>query len=221
MKIKASAGLLLCCALTSAITVQPSAVLFENEQVKVIRAYETPHVKGKFHSHARNRVLIYLQSGRQRFEYQDGRAPEVFDWKAGEVKWSDADGMHSPETISDQPFNIVEIELKTTGTGKPIDSKLDPLKIDPEHYKLELENNQVRVFRAHLEPHVSGPLHEHSLNRVMVFLTDQDFRSTDSNGKVELIKHQAGDAIWRTSLIHTEENVSDQPFEVIAVEIKN
>src|SRR4051812_27475467 len=91
---------------------EPSAKLFENDQVNVVRALEKPHVKGKFHEHKTNRVMIYLQSGSQRFEYQDGKKPERFDWKAGQVKWSPASGMHAPETVTDGPFNIIEIELK-------------------------------------------------------------------------------------------------------------
>ena len=36
----------------------------------------------------------------------------------------------------DDDFNIIEIELKTPGTGEPINASLDPLKVDPGHYKL-------------------------------------------------------------------------------------
>jgi hypothetical protein len=222
MKIKLNAAVLACCGmLSAAISTEPSATLFENDQVKVIRALEKPHVKGKFHEHTRNRVMIYLQAGRQRFEYQDGRQPEMFDWKEGQVQWSPAGGMHSPEVVTDNPFNIIEIELKTSGTGKPIVSDLDPVKINPTHYKVEFENPQVRVLRAKIEPHGVTPMHEHSLNRVTVFLTDQDFRVKDSTGKVDIVKHKAGDAVWGTPITHTEENLSDQPFEVIAVELKN
>jgi hypothetical protein len=220
MKLKLNAGVLICCTMLGAISVEPSAPLFENDQVKVVRALERAHVKGKFHEHTRKRVMIYLQSGRQRFEYQDGRQPQVFEFQAGEVKWSEPDGMHSPEVISNGDFNIIEIELKTAGTGKTIASDLDPAKIDPKHYKVEFENAQVRVLRAKVEGHGVTPMHEHSLNRVTVFLTDQDFRVKDSRGKVDLVKHKAGDAIWGTPTTHTEENLSDQPFEVLAVELK-
>jgi uncharacterized RmlC-like cupin family protein/quercetin dioxygenase-like cupin family protein len=221
MKIKVSAAVLICCAILGAITVEPSATLLENEQVKVIRALEKPHVKGKFHAHAQNRVLIYLQPGRQRFEYQDGRQAEVFDWKAGEVKWSPANGMHSPEVLSDGAFNIVEIELKTPGTEKAISSNLDPIKIDPKHYKLEFENAQVRVLRVKIEAHGTAPMHEHSLNRVTVFLTDQEFRVKDTHGKNEIMKHRAGEAVWGTPTTHTETNLSNHPFEVVAIELKS
>jgi quercetin dioxygenase-like cupin family protein len=221
MKIKVSAGVLICCTALAAITVEPQGTLFENDQVKVVRALEKPHVKGKFHEHKLNRVLIYLQAGRQRFEYQDGRPPEVFDWKAGEVKWSAADGMHSPEVISNDAFNIIEIELKKPGTGRAITSTRDPVKIDSKHYKVEFENSQVRVLRVNIEAHGIAPMHQHSLNRVTVFLTDQDFRVTDSHGKVETMRHKAGAAVWGIPTTHKEENLSDHPFEVLAIELKS
>ncbi|HEX4228626.1 MAG TPA: hypothetical protein VHZ07_08140 [Bryobacteraceae bacterium] len=219
--MKSYVAVLIFCTSLGAITIEPSGTLFENDQVKVVRALERAHVKGKFHEHTQNRVMIYLQSGRQRFEYQDGRQPAVFDWKAGEVKWSPADGMHSPEVISNNPFNIIEILLKTPATGKVIASNLDPLKLDPKHYKLEFENAQVRVLRARIEGHGVTPMHQHSLNRVTVFLTDQDFRVTDGLGKVSVVKHKAGDVVWGTPTTHREENLSDHPFEVIAVELKS
>ena len=205
----------------AAIAVAPSATLFENDQVKTVMALEKPHVKGKFHDHKLNRVMIYLQSGRQRFEYQDGRKPAVFDYQAGEVKWSAAEGMHSPEVVSNEPFNIVEVELKKPGAGKRITSALDPVKLDPKRYKVELENDQVRVIRAHMGPHESVPMHAHTLNRVTVFLTDQNMRSIDPDGTTAVTKHKAGEVIWGAPHTHKEENLNDQPFEVLVVEIKD
>jgi quercetin dioxygenase-like cupin family protein len=221
MRIPVHAALLICCATLGAIPVEPSATLFENDQVKVLRAFEKPYVEAKFHEHKLNRVMIYLQSGQQRFEYQDGRPSEVFDWKAGEVKWSPADGMHAPEVISHDAFNIVEVELKKPGTGKAIPGRLDPVKTDPKHYKVEFENAQVRVIRAKIEAHGIAPMHQHSLYRITVFLTDQEFRIQDSNGKVEMMKHKAGDVVWGTPTTHREENLSNHPFEVVAIELKN
>jgi quercetin dioxygenase-like cupin family protein len=221
MKIKVNIALLFGCAALAAMTVEPSATLFENDQVKVLRALEKPHVKGKFHEHKLNRVMIYLQSGQQRFEYQDGRKPAVFNWKADEVQWSPADGMHSPEVLSNDAFNIIEVELKQSGAGKAITGRLDPLTVDRKHYKLEFENAQVRVIRVKIEAHGTAPMHQHSLNRTTVFLTDQEFRVKDATGKVEMVKHKAGEAVWGTPITHTEENLSDHPFEAVSIEIKN
>jgi beta-alanine degradation protein BauB len=219
MKITLLPALLLLGAAMAPIPTAPSAPLLENDEVKVVRAFEKYQVVGKFHQHDMNRVMVYLQSGRQRFEYQDGRQPEVFDWKAGQVVWSPPSGMHSPQVL-DHDFDIIEVELKTPGTGKAITGNLDPLKVDPGHYKLEFENPQVRVLRVGIEPHGVTPMHVHPTDRVTVFLTDQNFRTKDSTGKVQMVEHKAGDVAWATPIEHTEQNLSNEPFEAVTIEIK-
>jgi hypothetical protein len=202
-----------------AVELQPSATLLDNSDVKVTRALEKAHVKGSFHEHKTNRVMVYLQSGRQRFEYQDGRTPKVFDWKAGQAVWSPSEGMHSPEVVSDAPFNIIEMELKKPGAGKPASGPRDALKLDGKHYKLEFENDQVRVLRMKLGAHQATPVLEHSRNSVAIFLTDETARTTDSNGVVASVTHKAGEAIWETPATQKIENVSDAPLEMVLVEL--
>jgi uncharacterized RmlC-like cupin family protein len=206
-------------AALASIPTQPSAVLYDNDEVKVARALEKAQVQGKFHQHERNRVMIYLQPGQQRFEYQDGRPTAVSTFKAGEVLWSPPTGMHAG-TVLDQDFNIIEVELKTPGTDKPITSDHDPLKVDPAQCKLEFENPQVRVVRARVKPHANIPLHTWATDHVVVFLTDQKFEAKDSTGKTETMEHKAGDVIWGPPVSLTEKNLSAQPFEAVIVEIK-
>ncbi len=221
MKIKTNVAVFLACATVFAIPVQPGGTLFENDQVIVVRALEKAHVKGKFHEHKMNRVMVYLQPGKQRFEYQDGRKPAVFDFHEGEVKWSVPEGMHSGQVVSDHDFNIIEVELKKAGAGATIASAMDPLKHDSKHYKLEFENPDVRVLRVTIGPHEFVAKHQHSLNRVTVFLTDQDFRTTDEHGKAETVHHKAGDAVWGTPGIHSEQNMADKPFQAVVIELKS
>lgn len=221
MKILCGIAFLFSLTILAALPTVPGGPFFENDQVKVVRALEKPHVKGKAHEHKANRVMVYLQPGKQRFEYPDGRKTETFDWKEGQVAWSPASGMHAPEVITDLPFNIVEVELKNKVTKTAVVSSLDPVKIDPKHYKVEFENDQVRVLRVRIGAHEATPLHEHGLNRVTVYLTDQNFRVTTADGKVDTVQHKAGEAIWGTPIKHKEENLSDTAFEVIAIEIKS
>ncbi len=192
---------------TGASAVEPSATLFENDSVKVVRALEKAHVKGSFHDHKTNRVMVYLQPGTQRFEYQDSRKPVVYNWKAGQVVWSVPEGMHSPEVTSDEPFNIVELELKKPGGPKTPDSARDALKLDAQHFSLEFDNDQVRVLRLKLEAHQSTPLIDRARNTVAIFLTDSD-------------AHKAGDAIWQTPGAGKIENTGTKPLEMILVELR-
>ena len=150
--------------------------------------------------------MVYLESGRQRFEYQDGRPPAVFDWKAGQVVFSPSEGMHSPEVVSDDPFNIIEIELKKPGAARTVAGPNDPLKIDSKHFKLEFENSQVRVLRVKLAAREATPAVEYP-DTVGVLLTD-------------LETHKFGEAIWEPASTRKLENPGDKPLEMIWAELK-
>lgn len=212
--------LALCFALAVAATAQNNTVI-DNDQVKVLKVPVRPHEKTRLHQHTVNRVMIYLQPGHQNINYQDGKKV-VLDWRAGEAKWSPASGMHIAEITTDKPVTIVEVELKKGGDpAKHPGGPLDPVKIDPKHYQVEFENDQVRVLRVKIGPHESAPMHEHSLNRVVTYITDQNFQVTAADGKSEHVQHKAGDVSWGAPAKHKEDNLSDKPFEVLVVELKN
>jgi len=95
----------------------------------------------------------------------------------------------------------------------------DPTEVDSKHYKVVFENDQVRVLRITYGPHYMGVMHEHPANLV-VWLTDGDGIITSADGKGEEIDAKAGDVTWMEPAKHRGENTSDQPFELILVEIK-
>jgi hypothetical protein len=64
------------------------------------------------------------------------------------------------------------------------------------------------------------PMHEHGPNRVVVFITDAHLRVTDDRGAASELQAKAGDVRWSGASKHREENLSAEPFEVIAVELK-
>ena len=205
----------------TALFAQDPRVVIDNDQVKVLKVPMMPHEKTKLHQHTVNRVMIYLQAGKQDINYEGGKKI-VLDFKPGQALWSPAGGMHIAEMTTNQPVTIVEVELKKpAGKTKHTMSAMDPLKVDPKHYKVEFDNDQVRVLRAKIGAHETAPMHEHSLNRVVTYLTDQDFRVTSMEGKVDHPQHKAGDVSWAGPTKHKEENLSDKPFEVVVVEIKN
>jgi len=193
----------------------------ENDQVRVINANDKPHVKGAPHEHKLNRVMIYLDAGKQEITPQGGKA-NVLNYKPGDVLWSAATGPHTSEVVSEHAVRIVEVELKKPASGSKFTKPaLDPLTVDPKDYHLEFENDQVRVIRVKFPPHHKVPMHEHMLNRVVVYLTDQDGKMTAADGKVDTAKHKAGEASWGGPVKHEEENLADHPFEAIVVELKS
>jgi quercetin dioxygenase-like cupin family protein len=84
---------------------------------------------------------------------------------------------------------------------------------------VEIDNPWVRVLRVKAGPHQKIPMHEHPAS-VLVCLTDVDERTTAPDGKSQEVTHKAGDVAYREPMQHAEENLSDQPLEVIVVELK-
>src|SRR5438477_8308419 len=198
-------------ATAAALFAQSPQTAIDNDQVRVLKVVDRPHAKGQPHEHKLNRVMIYLTPGRQEITPQGGKKA-VQQFQAGEVKWSPATGTHVSEITSDAPVTIIEVELKKQGEpSKVVKTALDPLQVDPKDYKLEFENSQVRVTRVKIGPGQKVPLHEHLLNRVVVYVTDQNGSMTTPDGQTETAKHGAGEVSWGGPTRHQEQNLKGTP----------
>jgi quercetin dioxygenase-like cupin family protein len=216
-RLRHTIPLALCCA-AAAFAAPP---MLENGQVRVTMAHDQPHRRGAPHQHPLNRVMIYLDAGRQEIVTADGRKT-VLEFQPGDVKWSPSVGTHTSEVVSDGPVRIVEIELKQPGNpAKSADCPLHPLHAAPGQAKLEFENAQVRVYRVKIPPHGTLPMHEHVVNKIAVNLTPVDERVTTAAGQVSTVREAETAAMWGGPVKHREENLSGAPIETIVVELKN
>ena len=178
----------------------------DTAQARVIVATLQPRTPSiAKNGHVTNRVLIFLDNGVM--TRKEGDQSTRIEFRRGDVRWRPASGAYIAENVSDHPIRILEIDLKGPPAGPAPVSKLDPVTVDGRHYKVEFENEQVRVLRIHYEPREKGPTHEHILNRVVVYLNDQPGAKAD-------------DARMAGAATHAEENASDQPADRIAVELK-
>lgn len=98
-------------------------------------------------------------------------------------------------------------------------SAQDPTKVDPKHYKVVFENDQVRVLRITYGPGEKSVMHQHP-DAVVVMLTDDKVNFTLPNGKTIETSAQKGDAMWDPAGKHLPQNVGDKPMEAILVEMK-
>jgi len=112
----------------------------------------------------------------------------------------------------------VLIELKPGAPRSPAVA-LDPVKLDPEHHIVMLENDRVRAIRTILEPHLKSPRHEHP-HYVVVYLTDLHTTMTMADGKAVDNPRKPGDIAWRDALSHVTENIGEKTAVEIQVEIK-
>jgi oxalate decarboxylase/phosphoglucose isomerase-like protein (cupin superfamily) len=195
-------------------------VKIDNDAVRVLNVVDQPHTPSALHRHEVNRVMIYLTAGDLTVRYQDGKVEEQH-WKAGQVAWSPAGGMHISENVGAQPLHIIEVELKKPASKARVRNPvLDPLAIDPEHNILLFENAQVRVFRSVREAGGMEKIHEHAgAGRVGVYLTDLNGTVKLGDGTGNALHMKAGDVSWSGPLKHATTNLGPGKLEMIVVEV--
>ena len=95
----------------------------------------------------------------------------------------------------------------------------DPVKVSPDHYRVESENELVRVLRSSGPGRAKSPMHEHPEN-VVVYLKDADVRVVGPDGTAKDSHRKRGEAIWNDVQKHERINLSDNPYELIQIELK-
>ncbi len=98
-------------------------------------------------------------------------------------------------------------------------SAQDPLKVAPTQYKLEAENERVRVLRATVAPGATTAMHVHPAH-VGVALTAGSLRLALGDGKTQDIDVKADEVILVPAGAHTTTNRGKAPVEVIVIEMK-
>ena len=81
------------------------------------------------------------------------------------------------------------------------------MAVDPQHYKVDFENEHVRVLRVTFGAGEKGARHEHILNRVVFYMNDQP-------------NVKADDVRMSGAATHVEANDTAMPQQRIAVELK-
>jgi mannose-6-phosphate isomerase-like protein (cupin superfamily) len=104
-------------------------------------------------------------------------------------------------------------------------AELDALIAAPNHHRLLLENEHVRVLDTEIKPGEKTPLHTHRWPAVHYIISWSDFVRRDSSGATMVDtrgRETASGALWGSPLgPHTLENVGSRPIRVISVEVKS
>ena len=101
----------------------------------------------------------------------------------------------------------------------PQSAQNDPTRVDAKHYRVELDNDRVRVLRAQYGPREKSTMHAHP-DLVCVMLTDGHIRMSYPDGRTEEIVAKAGDVMQMPATVHLPENLGDHTFEVVLIEFK-
>lgn len=105
---------------------------------------------------------------------------------------------------------------------------LDAMVAAPNHHKILLENERVRVLDSRVEPGHATPIHTHRWPAVLQILGTSDFVRCNEAGNVIYDSResenvlQIGQTIWSGPLSpHFVRNVGDSDIRVISIEVKD
>jgi hypothetical protein len=102
----------------------------------------------------------------------------------------------------------------------------DPVKVDPDHYKVLYENSNVRILEYNDSPGHKVPKHSHP--NYFVYVVSDATRlftdwspTTDCNVVGKTVVLQANQSLIKTPITHCEENTGTTDTRLIVVEFKN
>jgi quercetin dioxygenase-like cupin family protein len=98
-------------------------------------------------------------------------------------------------------ISILPLLLLAAVVSATVPTPLDPLKVAPHIYQLELENEQVRVIRQTIRNGETMPVHAHP-DRVLVYLQTCAWLEPDGQGGERMQSFKYGDVVWAAAETH-------------------
>ena len=90
--------------------------------------------------------------------------------------------------------------------------------------ELQFENESVKVWKTVIMPHQPLKMHRHDCSRVVVGLKGGTLTKIEETGERSPLDFETGKAYWLTEdppgTFHGDINESDEPIEVMVIELK-
>jgi hypothetical protein len=180
---------------------EPYLIAFENEYVRIVQVNLNARLHlPKYSPAALPMVRVILDS-------DDPRLPQ------GSTHYCEA----APDDVGHATREI-RVELKSPPKIAPM--KLDAVRVDPRRYKIEFENDRVRIVRLGFGPLERGMMVQHP-PRVLVTLTDVAVKLLFADGHTDERGAPAGVAGWLETETLLTENAHREPLEVVLIEPKS
>jgi len=190
---------------------------FENPYFRVDRGFFGPGESSPDYFDAEGVVIIALTPMRMRLHLPDGKFVDSPPAPAGAAFWAPP-GKIRPQNLLDQRIEFVIVIPRGSGAAS-VRAGADPLSVDLQHYKLEVENEKVRVLRATMEPRGRSVMHGHGPH-LAVFLGNTKTLMHLPGGKTFLSVRKRGEVVSAPAGEHMPENLLDESTEVIVIEPK-
>ena len=103
--------------------------------------------------------------------------------------------------------------------NKPLMAQ-DVMKAAPEHHKVLLDNDKVRVLEVRIKPGEKEAMHTHPAT-VHIELTPTKVKIGYPDDKSVILEGRQGEAIWVGPVKHTIENVGNTEIHAYIIELKD
>lgn len=118
-----------------------------------------------------------------------------------------------PDALADITFEAVR--------KKAAQARNESETTSPKPDNVKVDCPQARVLAVTEQPHHPGIVHEHPLNRVMIYFDSGEMIETVSGAKHSVV-FKAGDVRWSPAQsAHSTEFIADHPIRIIEIELKN
>jgi quercetin dioxygenase-like cupin family protein len=95
----------------------------------------------------------------------------------------------------------------------------DPVKVDPTHYKVLLDNPSVRVLKVDYAPGTKSTMHQHP-DSIVIPLSASKVKFNLPDGKSEDVDLPSESAMYTPAGTHNPENIGKGRVEAVLVEFK-
>jgi hypothetical protein len=178
--------------------VEPYQVFFENEYVRLVNVTPAPGEAAPRYTPASQRAVAIDFNDRGRARYFEGGPPEQ-------------------QSRTEKPIRELRVELKSAPRAEA--APLDAVRLQPWRFKVEFENDHVRIVRLRFEAREKGIMVHHP-PRVLATITDVAVKLKFADGHTDERSAPAGVAAWLEAETLQTENARDEPLEVVLVEPK-
>lgn len=195
------------------------SVELENEWVRALRIKLEPGAQLPRHFGG-DRVVYSLSD--YTIEWVEGdEAPTEKSWIEGEAHWH-ANGPHAVRNTGSSAAEFLVVERLDAELPAEAQTEGDPSEesSQPEHGRMLLENEAVRVAEVTLEPGESTGLHRGGV-RVVYALSDYVIRWTEGDADPVEVSWSEGQAHWHQPAEHAVENTGDLPARYLVVTFLN
>jgi TonB family protein len=194
----------------------------ENKHVRVVRLAVPAHEIVLLKELRVESVVVSVRQASLKVIPEKG-TPERWEAAPGSAMWMRGGVGHSLENDSDAAVEILVVELRDSyafGRVSVPHSVLDPVALDPRHFRVALENEHLRVLLLHAGPHEVTQDAQFSAG-VLISLYDAHTNKAWADGTHGEDRRIAGAVSWEKDGLYSIQNLDEKPLDSVLLELKH